>query len=62
MRLLVSMRCFLSAPFAFAAFEVIVRRYAPATKWNVLQLIGKQKQVSEFQKLTTLLIIQILLL
>ena len=56
------MRCFLSAPFAFAAFEVIVRRYAPATKWNVLQLIGKQKQVSEFQKLTTLLIIQILLL
>ena len=26
MRLLVSMRCFLSAPFAFAAFEVIDRR------------------------------------
>ena len=33
------MRCFLSAPFAFAAFEIIDRRYAPATKWNVLQLI-----------------------
>ncbi len=39
MRLLVSMRCFLSAPFAFAAFEAIDRRYAPATEWNVLQLI-----------------------
>ena len=39
MRLLVSMRCFLSSPFAFASFEVIDRRYAPATKWNVLQLI-----------------------
>ena len=33
------MRCFLSAPFAFAAFDAIDRRYAPATKWNVLQLI-----------------------
>ena len=38
MRLLVSMRCFLSAPFAFAAFEAIDRRYSPATEWNVLQL------------------------
>ena len=35
------MRCFLSAPFAFAAFGYLSAPtdVAPATKWNVLQLI-----------------------
>ena len=41
MRLLVSMRCFLSAPFALAAFGSLSTPtdVAPVTKWNVLQLI-----------------------
>ena len=41
MRPFVSMRCFLSAPFAFAAFGYLSAPtdVALATKWNVLQLI-----------------------
>ena len=41
MRLLVSMRCFLSSPFAFAAFGCLSAPtdVALATKWKVLQLI-----------------------
>lgn len=39
MRLLVSMRCFLSSSSAFATFDVINKHSVPVTKWNVLQLI-----------------------